>query len=62
MNLEEYNKIQSKIFQKYKIECSVVNDSVEFFKICSLLSQHRDEELGYSSIKHMIMRIKEVGR
>ena len=38
MNLKQYNLIQTQLFTEYNIIELAVSDTVEFFKICSLVS------------------------
>lgn len=54
MSLKEYNKMQVHLFKKYK-----VSDSVNFFKVCSFISEFRSKEaLSYSDLKKIISYIK----
>ena len=59
MDIEEYNKLQIKIMDKYKYKCLLVSDSVKFFRICSKISAYRKLELNYTTIKHIINIVKK---
>ncbi len=60
MNLRQYNTLQAKIFQRYKLECMVVNDIVGFNILCSKIAEKRDCELCYSTIKSIIVEVKKI--
>jgi len=59
MNDEEYILIQRKIFMRCKMKCNIVNEIIEFNKLCADISEYKDCELTYSVIKGIIELVKK---
>jgi len=58
MTLKQYNMIQGIIFKRYNVQCHIVNDIIRFNILCSKISEQRNCELTYSTIKKIILEVR----
>ena len=59
MDDRTYILLQRKIFKKYKVECMVVSEIIEFNRMCSRIASYRDCELCYSTVKAIIQEVRD---
>ena len=58
--LKKYNDLQRAIFKKYRIESMMLYDIIHFNILCSKISEQRECELCYSTIKKIIQEVKKM--